>query len=109
VVVPACPRCLSGLVHALEPVPGLTDFVVEAVSNAFGRLPDAVLLPWLPTLITILRSGGAGLAPPHARRGGGPAGLRRDMGHGDSLPPGAALTGRHPATAEALEALLTRA
>ena len=31
--------------HALEPVPGLTDFVVEAVSNAFGRLPDPVLLP----------------------------------------------------------------
>ncbi|QFZ73385.1 hypothetical protein GFH48_09055 [Streptomyces fagopyri] len=62
-VVPAYPRYLSGFVHALEPVPGLTDFVVEAVSNAFGRLPDPVLLPWLPTLITTLRSGGAELAP----------------------------------------------
>lgn len=44
-VVPAYPRYLSGFVHALDPVPGLTDFVVEAVSNAFGRLPDPVLLP----------------------------------------------------------------
>lgn len=62
-VVPAYPRYLSGFLHALEPVPGLTDFVVEATSNAFARLPDPVLLPWLPTLITTLRSGGTELAP----------------------------------------------
>jgi hypothetical protein len=69
-VVPAYPRYLSGFVHALEPVPGLTDFVVEAVSNAFGRLPDPVLLPWLPTLISTLRSGGAELAPLLIREAG---------------------------------------
>ncbi|MFE4797823.1 hypothetical protein ACFRFL_22680 [Streptomyces sp. NPDC056708] len=69
-VVPAYPRYLSGFVHALEPVPGLTDFVVEAVSNAFGRLPDPVLLPWLPTLIATLRSGGAELAPLLIREAG---------------------------------------
>ncbi|MFI9586928.1 hypothetical protein ACIHCQ_35045 [Streptomyces sp. NPDC052236] len=69
-VVPAYPRYLSGFVHALEPVPGLTDFVVEAVSNAFARLPDPVLLPWLPTLITTLRSGGAELAPLLTREAG---------------------------------------
>ncbi|GAB2596008.1 hypothetical protein GCM10027168_30940 [Streptomyces capparidis] len=69
-VVPAYPRYLSGFVHALEPVPGLTDFVVEAVSNAFGRLPDPVLLPWLPTLITSLRSEGAELAPLLIREAG---------------------------------------
>ncbi|MEH0466154.1 hypothetical protein QA809_43180 [Streptomyces acidiscabies] len=62
-VVPAYPRYLSGFLHALEPVPQLADFVVEAVSNAFGRLPDAVLLPWLPTLVTTLRASGAELAP----------------------------------------------
>jgi hypothetical protein len=61
--LPAYPRYLSGFVHALEPVPGLTDFVVEAVSNAFARLPDPVLLPWLPILISTVRSGGAELAP----------------------------------------------
>jgi hypothetical protein len=69
-VVPAYPRYLSGLVYALEPVPSLTDFVVEAVSNAFGRLPDPVLLPWLPTLISTLRAGGAELAPLLIREAG---------------------------------------
>ncbi|WP_175412505.1 DUF5682 family protein [Streptomyces sp. TRM64462] len=69
-VVPSYPRYLSGLVHALEPVPALTDFVVEAVSNAFGRLPDPVLLPWLPTLIGTLRQGGAELAPLLIREAG---------------------------------------
>ncbi|MCX5138579.1 DUF5682 family protein [Streptomyces sp. NBC_00338] len=69
-VVPAYPRYLSGFVHALEPVPGLADFVVEAVSQAFGRLPDPVLLPWLPTLVTTLRAGGADLAPLLIREAG---------------------------------------
>ncbi|MFC5959387.1 hypothetical protein ACFP51_34750 [Streptomyces pratens] len=69
-VVPAYPRYLSGFVHALEPVPGLADVVVEAVSNAFGRLPDAVLLPWLPTLIGTLRAGAADLAPLLIREAG---------------------------------------
>ncbi|MFJ6656717.1 hypothetical protein ACIQNG_10180 [Streptomyces sp. NPDC091377] len=62
-VVPSYPRYLSGFLHALEPVPALTDFVVEAVSNAFARLPDPVLLPWLPSLITTLRADGAEFAP----------------------------------------------
>ncbi|MGW3246134.1 hypothetical protein [Streptomyces sp. NPDC001070] len=69
-VVPAYPRYLSGLLHALEPVPGLADVVVEAVSNAFGRLPDRVLLPWLPTLIMSLRAGGTELAPLLIREAG---------------------------------------
>jgi len=68
--LPVYPRYLSGFVHALEPVPGLTDFVVEAISNAFARLPDPVLLPWLPILISTLRSGGAELAPLLAREAG---------------------------------------
>ncbi|WP_442738520.1 hypothetical protein ACQUSN_26165 [Streptomyces pseudogriseolus] len=69
-VVPSYPRYLNGFVHALEPVPGLADVVVEAVSNAFGRLPDAVLLPWLPLLITTLRKGAADLAPLLIREAG---------------------------------------
>ncbi|MFD7531149.1 hypothetical protein ACFV8E_26710 [Streptomyces sp. NPDC059849] len=161
-VVPAYPRYLSGFVHALEPVPGLTDFVVEAVSNAFARLPDPVLLPWLPTLITTLRSGGSELAPLLIREAGRtfpgrlaaldawvpPWRSRPDPGtapsthstegaHGCTLlaahpatcdavagllgwegtwetaepdrPAGAALLGRHPETAVALEVLLSGA
>ncbi|WP_224280064.1 hypothetical protein [Streptomyces sp. LS1784] len=69
-VLPAYPRYLSGLLHALEPVPGLVDVVVEAVSNAFARLPDPVLLPWLPTLITTLRTSGPDLAPLLTREAG---------------------------------------
>jgi hypothetical protein len=69
-VLPAYPRYLSGFLHALAAVPALTGFVVEAVSNAFARLPDPVLLPWLPTLITTIRSGGAELAPLLTREAG---------------------------------------
>ncbi|MFC4501657.1 MULTISPECIES: hypothetical protein [Streptomyces] len=68
--LPAYPRYLSGFLHALEPVPALADFVVEAVSNAFARLPDPLLLPWLPTLIGTLRAGGAELAPLIVREAG---------------------------------------
>jgi hypothetical protein len=62
-VVPAFPQYLSGFVQALEPVPTLAAFVVEIMSKAFARLPDSVLLPWLPTLITTLRGPGAELVP----------------------------------------------
>jgi hypothetical protein len=121
-VVPAYPRYLSGFLHALEPVPQLTDFVVEAVSNAFAELPDPVLLPWLPTLITTLRAGGADLAPLLIREAG-----RIFPGRLEALdtwvPPwrtepvpsvrpskdragGAALLPAHPETCDALAGLL---
>ncbi|MFG1779756.1 hypothetical protein ACGFIG_25420 [Micromonospora sp. NPDC049048] len=69
-VVPAFPQYLSGFVQALEPVPGLAAFVVEVMSSAFARLPDPVLLPWLPTLITTLRAHGAELVPLLVREAG---------------------------------------
>jgi hypothetical protein len=125
-VVPAYPRYLSGFVHALEPVPGLADVVVEAVSNAFGRLPDAVLLPWLPLLITTLRSNAAELAPLLIREAGrifpgrlaaldawvppwrtppvAPGARRADPG--GHAPRGAALLPLHPATCDAVAQLL---
>ncbi|MFF9205927.1 hypothetical protein ACF1AE_29745 [Streptomyces sp. NPDC014986] len=126
-VVPAYPRYLSGFVHALEPVPGLADVVVEAVSNAFGRLPDEVLLPWLPLLITTLRSGAADLAPLLIREAGrifparlaaldawvppwrapqtDPFAARRSR-PGPDGPRGAALLPSHPATCDAVAELL---
>jgi hypothetical protein len=124
-VVPAYPRYLSGFVHALEPVPGLADLVVEAVSNAFARLPDPVLLPWLPTLITTLRAGGTELAPLIVREAGRvfPARLpeldawtppwrlpQEAPGAFLETPPGtgsgAALLAAHPAVCDALADLL---
>ncbi|MDQ0688215.1 hypothetical protein QFZ56_007178 [Streptomyces achromogenes] len=125
-VVPAYPRYLSGFVHALEPVPGLADFVVEAVSNAFARLPDRVLLPWLPTLITTLRAGGAELAPLLIREAGRvfparlpeldawvppwrlpqePAGVRPRAGE-EAAGGGVPLLAAHPAACDALADLL---
>ncbi|MFF4873037.1 hypothetical protein [Streptomyces sp. NPDC000961] len=126
-VVPSYPRYLSGFVHALEPVPGLADVVVEAVSKAFGRLPDSVLLPWLPVLITTLRSNAGDLAPllireagrifparlpaldawipPWRRPPAAPRAARPGPAAADA-PRGAALLPAHPATCDALAELL---
>ncbi|GIL31510.1 DUF5682 family protein [Actinocatenispora comari] len=68
--VPSFPAYLSGFVQALDPAPGLTGFVVEALSGAFARLPDEVLLPWLPTLLTTLRAEAAELMPLLVREAG---------------------------------------
>ena len=56
--------------QALEPVPSLAPFVVEMMSKAFGRLPDPVLLPWLPKLITTLREQARELVPVLVREAG---------------------------------------
>jgi hypothetical protein len=124
-VLPAYPRYLSGFVHALEPVPSLAGFVVEAVSTAFGRLPDPVLLPWLPTFITTLRSGGAELAPLLIREAGRifpgrlpdldawvppwraePAQAPPQLARSGAADGGIALLAAHPATCDALADLL---
>ncbi len=68
--VSAFPHYLSGFVRALDPVPALVPFVVEVISDAFARLPDPVLLPWLPNLITTLRTQGADLVPVLVREAG---------------------------------------
>jgi hypothetical protein len=62
-LVPAFPSYLSGFVHALDPVPGLSPFVVELLSRAFATLPDRVLLPWLPALLVTLRGQARELVP----------------------------------------------
>ncbi|MGX7672279.1 DUF5682 family protein [Plantactinospora sp. DSM 117369] len=69
-VVPAFPHYLSGFVQALEPVPSLASFVVEMISEAFAQLPDPVLLPWLPKLITTLREQARELVPLLVREAG---------------------------------------
>ncbi|MFI5805075.1 DUF5682 family protein [Streptomyces sp. NPDC051561] len=123
-VVPAYPRYISGFVQALEPVPSLTGFVVEAVSNAFARLPDPVLLPWLPTLITTLRADRAEPAGLLIREAGrvfpgrlaaldGWVPAWRERGGAGSVPTvraeggrGVALLAAHPAVCEAVAGLL---
>nr|WP_067464530.1 DUF5682 family protein [Actinomadura macra] len=62
-VIPAFPLYMSGFVQALEPFPVLAPLIVEVMSKAFARLPDTVLLPWLPSLITTLREHARELVP----------------------------------------------
>lgn len=69
-VVPSFPLYVTGFVQALEAVPSLAPFTVEVVSKAFARLPDRVLLPWLPKLITTLRDQAGELMPVLVREAG---------------------------------------
>ncbi|MEU5877079.1 hypothetical protein [Spirillospora sp. NPDC047279] len=69
-VVPTFPQYMSGFVQALEPAPTLAPFMVEVLSKAFARLPDHVLLPWLPKLITTLRDDARELVPVLVREAG---------------------------------------
>ncbi|MEH1164254.1 DUF5682 family protein [Micromonospora sp. CPCC 205539] len=123
-VVPAFPHYLSGFVHALEPAPGLAPFVVETMSTAFARLPDPVLLPWLPTLITTLRDQGPELVPLLIREAGrtfpgalpeldswvppwvAPPPAAPAAPVTDALRPAGALLATHPEATDAVAALL---
>jgi hypothetical protein len=55
----ALPEYLTGFLLALSFTPLMAGVTVELMSKAFARLPDEVLMPWLPRLIMLLR--------PHAR------------------------------------------
>jgi hypothetical protein len=122
-VVPAVPQYVSGFVQALEAVPRLVPFVVETLSKAFARLPDPVLLPWLPVLITTLKSQAAELVPVLTREAGrtfpgslaaldtwtAPWKARPKPAVATSRPSSGAagvLLAEHPATTEAVAALL---
>ncbi|MFR9751349.1 DUF5682 family protein [Nocardia sp. 004] len=69
-VLPTVPQYVSGFVQAIDPTPALKPFVVELLSKAFGTLPDAVLLPWLPKLITTLKDQAGDLIPGLVREAG---------------------------------------
>ncbi|MCB9670750.1 MAG: hypothetical protein H6736_22525 [Alphaproteobacteria bacterium] len=51
----AYPRYLSGLLAALSFAPRIAPLGVELLGRAFAELPDRVLLPWMPALLTSLR------------------------------------------------------
>ncbi|GAA2404484.1 hypothetical protein GCM10010191_10270 [Actinomadura vinacea] len=121
-VVPSFPLYLSGFIQALEPAPALASLVVEVLSKAFARLPDTVLLPWLPKLITTLKDHAAEMVPVLVREAGRtfPATLpaldswvppwsaqaaTTPSAVPDAGPAGDLLT-THPATCDAVAALL---
>jgi len=51
----ALPGYLTGFLLALSFTPLMAPLTVELMSKAFARLPDEVLMPWLPKLIMMLR------------------------------------------------------
>ena len=51
----AFPRYLDGFLLALNFTPLVGRLIAELLSKAFERLPDAILMPWLPSLIMTLR------------------------------------------------------
>jgi hypothetical protein len=59
----AYPRYLSGFLQALSFAPRLAPLGVELLSRAFAELPDHVLLPWMPSLITALEDRKADVLP----------------------------------------------
>jgi len=52
----AFPEYLSGFLLALNFTPLVAPLAVELVSRAFADLPDAILMPWMPGLISSLRA-----------------------------------------------------
>lgn len=59
----AFPRYLDGFLLALTFTPLVSRLIVELLSKAFERLPDHVLMPWLPSLLMGLRSHSNTLLP----------------------------------------------
>lgn len=58
-LLPSFPAYVSGFLLALGFTPLVGKLVVELLSKSFDRLPDDMLMPWLPSLIMALRPLGA--------------------------------------------------
>src|SRR5262249_24339819 len=59
----AFPGYVNGFLLALKFTPLVARLVVELLSRAFEKLPDAVLMPWLPGLLMVVRPAGDGVLP----------------------------------------------
>ncbi len=54
-LLPTLPEYLGGFLLALAFTPMVTGLTVELLSKAFERLPDRLLMPWLPKLLMLMR------------------------------------------------------
>jgi hypothetical protein len=59
----AFPDYVNGFLLALKFTPLVARLVVELLSRAFEKLPDTVLMPWLPGLLMVLRPHGDAVLP----------------------------------------------
>jgi hypothetical protein len=62
-LLPTLPEFVSGFLLALAFTPMVGNLTVELLSKAFERLPDRVLMPWLPRLLMMLRPHAATALP----------------------------------------------
>lgn len=62
-MLPAFPDYVTGFLLALGFTPLVGRLVVELLSKSFSKLPDEVLLPWLPSLLMALRPHAGDLMP----------------------------------------------
>jgi len=53
-MLPALPAYINGFLLSLMYAPQAARLTVELVNGVFGRLPDVLLLPWLPSLLVSL-------------------------------------------------------
>ena len=62
-LLPTLPDYLGGFLLALAFTPLVASLTVELLSKAFERLPDRLLMPWLPKLLMMLRPHAAHALP----------------------------------------------
>ena len=62
-LLPTLPDYLGGFLLALAFTPMVAGLTVELLSKAFERLPDWLLMPWLPRLLMMLRPHAATALP----------------------------------------------
>ena len=62
-LLPTLPDYLGGFLLALAFTPLVAGLTVELLSKAFERLPDRLLMPWLPKLLMMLRPHAANALP----------------------------------------------
>ncbi len=62
-LLPTLPDYLGGFLLALAFTPLVASLTVELLSKAFERLPDRLLMPWLPKLLMMLRPHAANALP----------------------------------------------
>lgn len=68
--VASMPAYLNGHLLALKFTPLAGPLVVELTSKAFARLPEPLLMPWMPGLITMLRAQAEDVLPPLLKEAG---------------------------------------
>jgi hypothetical protein len=106
--IPTLPEYLAGFLLALSFTPLITSLTVELMSKAFERLPDRILMPWLPRLIMTLRPHADTALPTLIKEAA--AHFPKDLAAlGDWQPPWERPSAARPAKESGMDAIITPA